>query len=203
MNERSATTRSGVNGRSPGRRFRTLIRSVQNGSREAAERLCRDYQSHILRVVRRRLMKRMRVRYDSLDLVHDVWLSFFAQPPKHHRFDSPDALIAYLERMTKNKVAEATQHAWRAKHSPDREVYVEALEDYPSRPGRQPTPSQIVAAKDEFERMLVGRPLYQKRILTLLHQGLSHQEIADKLQTNTKTVQRLIRRLTVDSTTHE
>src|SRR3954453_12188666 len=86
--------------------FRTLLDGVLAGRPEAADRFCHLYQSHILRVVRRRLMKQMRLRYDSADFVQDVWASFFAEPPKDHKFHSAHDLIAYLERMTQFKVGQ-------------------------------------------------------------------------------------------------
>ena len=62
-------------------------------------------------------------------------------------------------------------------------------------PGADPTPSQIVGAEDEFQRMLRGRTPVHQRILTLLREGMSRGEIAETLQTDEKTIWRLIRRL--------
>ena len=181
--------------------FRTLMRAMQQGSREAADRFCRDYQAHILRVVRRRLMKRLRVRYDSLDLVHDVWLSFFSRPPRDRRFLTPNALIVYLEHMTRNKVIETARHAWSRKQTPAREDAFANQDELAQR--RQPSPSQLLMVEEEFDRLLTALPPYQRRIVSLLRLGLSNSEIAQRLQTNPKTVQRLIRRLTREAVTHE
>ena len=60
---------------------------------------------------------------------------------------------------------------------------------------REPTPSQVAAAEDEWERMLRGRPPLHQSILHALRSGMTYREIADKLQTNEKTIQRLVRRL--------
>jgi DNA-directed RNA polymerase specialized sigma24 family protein len=82
--------------------FRTLMRGVLDGNPEAAERLCRDYQKSILRMVRHRLPDRLRTRFDSLDFVNDVWASFFADLPRHTRLDDPDSFAAYLIAMARN-----------------------------------------------------------------------------------------------------
>ena len=86
--------------------FKTLNARGSRGYSEAAERLCRDYQMQILRVVRRTLPRRMRVRFDSGDFVNDVWLSFFAHPPTDGRFEDSRDFVAYLARMARNKVGE-------------------------------------------------------------------------------------------------
>jgi RNA polymerase sigma-70 factor (ECF subfamily) len=171
------------------------MHDVLAGDRDAAARLCRSYQSHILRVVRHRLARRMRARFDSLDFVHDVWASFFANPPRDLHFDHPGALIAYLGRIAQYKVGEeGRRQTGRAK-----DIRRERPLEHPGRgpdalpPSRQPTPSQIVGAEDEWERMLHGRSPLHQRILLLLRGGLSHREIADRLQTNEKTIRRLLR----------
>jgi DNA-binding NarL/FixJ family response regulator len=46
--------------------------------------------------------------------------------------------------------------------------------------------------------MLRGRPPLHQRVLHALRSGLAYREIADKLQTNEKTIRRLVRRLDRD-----
>ena len=91
--------------------FRILIRGVLAGDAEASERLCRDYEKPILRVVRLTLIRRLRSRFDSLDFVNDVWASFFANPPREGQFENPESLIAYLVRMARNKTGEKRRNA--------------------------------------------------------------------------------------------
>lgn len=183
--------------------FRTLMRGVQRGSPEAAEQFCRTYQPHIIRVVRRRLMKRLRVRFDSLDLVNDVWLSFFSRPPRNRQFPTPIALIVYLEHMAQNKVIETAKQAWRQKNTPSREDGSDPPDGRANPPGRNPTPSQLLMAQEAFDRLLAGRPPHEQRILTLLREGLRHEDIARRMGTNAKTVQRLVRRIYRDTICHE
>ena len=60
-------------------------------------------------------------------------------------------------------------------------------------PARDASPSQIVGAEEQFEKMLHNRPSAHQRILTLLRDGMTYREIADHLNTSEKTVQRLVR----------
>jgi RNA polymerase sigma-70 factor (ECF subfamily) len=176
--------------------FRTLIRGVLAGDAEAGERLCRDYEAPILRVVRRTLLPHFRSRYDSLDFVNDVWASFFANPPQEARLEDPQALIGYLARMARNKIGEVRRSASTRKNDVNREMSLDVV-TRATRGGGLPapdaTPSQIVGAEDEFQHMLRNRSPLHRGILTLLRDGMTYREIADKLNTNEKTVQRLVR----------
>jgi RNA polymerase sigma factor (sigma-70 family) len=178
--------------------FQTLMRGVQAGDPAATDRFCREYERPILRVVRRTLLPQYRSRYDSLDFVNDVWASFFASPPRDARFDDPQALIAYLARMARNKIGEVRRQTAAAKNDLDREQPLEVA-GQGARDGALPapdaTPSQIVGAEDEFQRMLRDRSPVHQGILILLRQGMTYREIADRLNTNEKTIQRLIRRI--------
>src|SRR4051812_9273338 len=86
--------------------FAALMRRVNEGSQDAARELYDLYGSHILRVVRRRLSKELRSKFDSIDFVQDVWMSFFASPHGEGKFDRPEALIAYLVKIAHNKVVD-------------------------------------------------------------------------------------------------
>ncbi|HEY1376502.1 MAG TPA: sigma-70 family RNA polymerase sigma factor [Gemmataceae bacterium] len=187
--------------------FRTLMRDFLAGRQDAAERLCRDYQSAILRVVRRTLLPQLRPRYDSLDFVNDVWVSFFADPPRHAHFDTPQEFTAYLARMARNKIGEVRRKARAPKHDLAREKPIQIVSAAAGRdgglPAPEPTPSQIVGAEDEFQNMLRGRDPIQQRILTLLRQGMGYREVARRLNTHEKTIRRLVRQLDPEAPGHD
>jgi RNA polymerase sigma factor (sigma-70 family) len=176
--------------------FQTLIRGMLAGDPEASDRLCRDFEKPILRVVRQTLLQRHRSRYDSLDFVNDVWASFFANPPHEARFDDPEALIAYLARMARNKIGEARRNATTQKNDVEREQSLDVVTRATRGGGLaapDASPSQIVGAEDEFQNMLRNRSSVHQGILTLLREGMTYREIADRLNTCEKTVQRLVR----------
>ena len=68
-----------------------LMRSVREGSEDAARMLFDRYAPHIRRVVRRKLHQKLRPQFDSVDFVQDVWASFSRSkaskqalsPPRH------------------------------------------------------------------------------------------------------------------------
>ena len=58
-----------------------------------------------------------------------------------------------------------------------------------------PTPSEVAVAREKWMDIVGGtRPKHEK-ILLLLHEGYTHEEIAGLLGLNTKTVQRLVGKL--------
>jgi RNA polymerase sigma factor (sigma-70 family) len=179
-------------------RFRELINAVLRSDPVATEQFCREYQSHIIRIVRRRLMRRLRSKFDSIDIAQDVWKSFFADPPHHLRFKGPAAVLSYLEEMARRKVVRAHRQRTSAKCN----VRLEEPWPQPTAtsssagvPAPGPTPSEIVSGQEQWQQMVGRHPPRQQRLLTMLLEGLTHEEIARRLRTDVKTVQRLIRRL--------
>src|SRR5713101_9460007 len=84
--------------------FKQLLEAIQDGSEEAARTFLDKYGSYILKVIRRRLAPRLRSKFDSSDFLQDTWASFFRDPPPPDAFSDPEALLAFLAQMARNKV---------------------------------------------------------------------------------------------------
>src|SRR5262249_19172588 len=155
---------------------------------EAAQELLDRYGNHILRIVRRRLSRDLRSKFDSVDFVQAVWASFFADDPRERQFDCPDALIAFLVTIAQNKVISTVRkHLMTRRHNVNRERRFDnptILDELA--PGREPTPSQVAIANDEWRRMLTDLPANYQRILVLLREGRSHKDIAAELKLSEK-----------------
>jgi RNA polymerase sigma factor (sigma-70 family) len=178
--------------------FSLLMARVRGGCPDAAREVVRRYGGPLRRVLRRRLHHRLRPLYDSLDFSQDVWGSFF-RVSRACTFQGPDELIAYLSDMAYKKVADAYRHRLcTEKRNGCRE---EPL-PLPTEDGRgdepavsQPTPSQVAVANERWEDMLRGLPPEYQRMLELLREGYTHEEIAQNLGTYTKVIQRLLQKL--------
>ncbi len=178
--------------------FSMLIERMRAGSEEAARELFRRYGPHIIRVVRRRLTKRLRSKFDSQDFAQAVWASFFAMPPEACSFEHPEALAAYLEALARNKVIDVVrQRLMTDRYNVNREKSLEGSAAYEVRhlPDTEPRPSQLYLAEDEWERLLTAAPLHQRRILELLRDGVTPGEIAKELGVNRRTIRRLLLKL--------
>jgi RNA polymerase sigma-70 factor (ECF subfamily) len=178
--------------------FASLLDRLGKGSDGAARLLIDAYGPHILRVVRRRLSKQMRSKFDSIDFVQAVWTSFFARREEMGKFTRPEDMVAFLGAMAANKVIDEARTRTRTE---TRDVRREELLE----PGYarhdaalaapQPSPSEAVAIQDLWEAMLEGQPSHYRRMLQLRRSGLPYEEIARQLGVNAKTVRRVIEKI--------
>ena len=181
--------------------FRQLLERIRAGSPEAVQQFLQRYGRHILTVIRQKLNVQMRSVFDSLDFLQDVWTSFF-NGELDLKFHDPAALMRYLTQMARNKIAdEARKRLGGGKFGFQGEsslegsarAHAEGLADSGG------TPAELAAAKEEWNRLLAGRPFHHVRILQMLGEGHTHDEIAAALGLNEKTVYRLIQKITARS----
>jgi RNA polymerase sigma factor (sigma-70 family) len=179
--------------------FHTLMQKLLTGSDEAAQELFREYGPYLMHAIRRRLDKRIRSKFDSLDFAQDVWASFFAETPEKRSFNSPGELVAFLTKLAQNKVIDAVrQRTQTGKHNISREQSLDDSTrfDKSGLAGDQATPSQILMTQEEWVEFLRKQPLVYRRIFILLREGKTHVEIAQELGIHTKTVERVVYRAT-------
>jgi RNA polymerase sigma factor (sigma-70 family) len=175
--------------------FEMLLKQVQSGSEAAAWTLVETYGPHVLRSVRRLVDHRLRRRLDSQDFVQAIWASVFARPQKLLAMRQPEELIAYLAAITRNTVIdEARRQRDFKKRAVTRE---QSLEDATAAAGdelrcRQPRPSEIAIAREQWERLARDQPEHYRRIIALRLQGHTCQAIADQLGLSERTVRRVL-----------
>ena len=177
--------------------FRNLMDEVRSGSEDAAVRALELYGDHIYRAVRRKLNRALRPRFDSQDFVQAVWASFFRHRSQVVKFEGPDELIAFLTRVAGNKVIDECRHRLQTqKANVNRECSID--DDLPQGAvpiGREPAPSQVAIANEQWERMIEGLPARYRRMLELRAQGETQKRIAKLLGVDERTVRRVLRRL--------
>jgi RNA polymerase sigma factor (sigma-70 family) len=177
--------------------FEMLMERVRDGDEQAAEQVCREYTSHVIRVVRRRLPQKMRRRLDSGDVLQAVWASFFAIPAERFTFRTPKQLIEFLGRVAHNKVVDETRRCLGTdKRQLQRERRLEDAEcnELLGDP-RQPTPSKAILVEECWQELLRDQPSLVKDLLVLKRLGFTHDEIAGRLGLHAKTIQRRLRKL--------
>jgi RNA polymerase sigma factor (sigma-70 family) len=178
--------------------FRALLGRIKEGSQEAVQEFLQRYERPLYKVIRKRLAQRLRRQFDSDDLLQEVWKSFFALSPAELQFDTPEQLQAFLIEMACNKVVDAFRHRLETgkcninmEHSLDGSAggTVKGIA------APTPTPSAVVMAEEEWERLIRNQPAHYRQILIGLRQGKTHQEIARELGVNERTVRRLVDKL--------
>jgi RNA polymerase sigma factor (sigma-70 family) len=172
--------------------FDELMREVLAGSEDAAEVLFRDYGPYLIQAIRRKLSKRIRSKFDSLDFAQDVWASFFTGEPK--TFSTRAELVAFLTRVAENKVIDTTRRQLNThKHDVRRERSLDDSTRFDKEDlhAEGPTPSQIMMSKEEWRIFLNKQPLIYRRVFVLLRDGVTQEQIAAKLGISKRTVQRV------------
>jgi RNA polymerase sigma-70 factor (ECF subfamily) len=187
---------------SPDPQFEELIGRVRDGCPEAARELFERYGHYVRAVIRRRLHRRLRSVYDSLDFTQSVWASFLQLPPERYAFATPDDLVGFLARVAVNKVTDVfRQRVQTVKCRVTREVPLPepGEEDERSDGGlvntRDPSPSQAAIAGEQWERLMAGQSPEVRQVLELLRDGHTQREVARRLRVPYKMIQRVRQKL--------
>jgi RNA polymerase sigma-70 factor (ECF subfamily) len=180
--------------------FRELMSRVRDGSQDAARELVNRYQPYIIRVVRQRLSGKLRSKFDSDDFTQALWASFYEHRSEVGRFERPSALVAFLARMAKNKVAAEHRRYFQTqrRNTPERSLNGLAARSARSVRAPDPTPSEVVSVREQLDEVTRAQPEQHQRIIELLRRGANHAEIATELGLSKKTVQRVIHRIARD-----
>lgn len=179
--------------------FDQLMASVVAGSEEAIWQLAETYTPYIIRAVRQSLSPRLRSKLDSQDFAQTLWASLLLKRADLTRLKSPEQLIAYLARATKNKVVDKTRHFQTQKHDIDRE---ERLQDQVPESdhatvlySHDPTPSTTASLRERWNQILSNASERDRQILKLRLEGCTFDIVSVKLQINQATARRAIQRL--------
>lgn len=179
-----------------GGEFARLMERARAGSGDAAQELMGRYGPDVLRAVRRRLHKRLRSKYDSADLAQEVWASFFRGPLGRFHFATSTDLKRFLARMAGNKTADLFRaHRCikrRREHALDSHTVRHEVRDLA---GDLSSPSQALRDEEQWQQVCGRQSERVQRILLLLRQGKTYQEIARDLGMADRSVRRWVLRV--------
>jgi len=158
--------------------FRDLIRRVRAGDETAAAELVQHYEPYIRRAVRVRLVDpRLKRLIDSMDICQSVLASFFVRAALgQYELNTPDELLRLLVTMARNKLNNvvAKQRAERRDYRRNQRAGVEVA-------AAEATPSQVVAARELFEKFREGLSAEELQVAELRADGCEWTEIAARL----------------------
>jgi RNA polymerase sigma factor (sigma-70 family) len=176
--------------------FTQLMERARAGSDGAAQALVARYGPDVLRAVRRKLHKRLRSKFDSADLAQEVWASFFGGPLGRLPFATSTDLKRFLARMAGNKTADLFRaHCCikrRREHALDSHTVRHEVRGLV---GDVSSPSQALRDEEEWQQVCGRQCERVQRILLLLRQGKTYQEIARELGVADRSVRRWVLRV--------
>ena len=179
------------------RLFYDLLQGIKEGSEEAARQFLAHYGQYIRHVVRRHMIQKLRAKFDSEDFLQDVCVSFFSHPPGPERFSDPAALLGFLDKITRNKVTDAARQRLTQRRDVNRENSLDGSAQFAIENLRadDPTPSEVVAECESWEALDRGGHPNQKKLLHMLRNGYTQEEVARVLGLSVRQVQRLVQKL--------
>lgn len=177
--------------------FSSLLTRARSGESDATTRLLRTFEPEVRIMVRARLPKALRSRFDSMDFVQAVWQSVFAGDGLEGEFSEIDRFRGYLAGVAKHKVYEEYRRRTRTRKfdlGREEPLYVrkgdrEAVRDLPA---VGPTASQVVQADEVMERLVAGRTPLEVRIVRMRQEGRTFEEIAASTGLSDRSVRRTI-----------
>jgi RNA polymerase sigma factor (sigma-70 family) len=168
----------------------TLLAKLCQGDTAAAEMVVREYEPYLRMIVRRRLPRQLRAKFDSLDVVQSVWVHVLhGFRGGEWQFENVARFRAFLVKVTRNRLADRLRHFTT---SLKREQMIARDQGLLS---STPKPSEVAQAGDLWEKMLTICPTEHREILRLKRRGLPLAEIADRTGFHADSIRRIIRRV--------
>jgi DNA-directed RNA polymerase specialized sigma24 family protein len=178
--------------------FTDLMARAKSGDPGAIRVFLSRFEWEVQMMVRARLPRKLRGRFDSTDFAQSVWQSFFSDlREKWPDFENVQHLRAFLKGMVWNKVQEQHRRLTRTEKSNlerEERLYIRRGDrDVPREVvSPEPSPSQTVQADDRLLQLTAGRSPAEAAVIRLRRQGLTFDEIAALTGFNERTVRRFI-----------
>jgi RNA polymerase sigma factor (sigma-70 family) len=175
--------------------FAALMRRIREGSKEAFCEVIDRYGTMLQKSIHNRMSPSMRRAYDSEDFVQSVWAS--CKHLSRWCFPTPQALMAYLQRMALNHILDEER-----RRRPGRHAYTDAQSLTPADssfgnlevPSRQPGPITTVAHREMLQKMCEGLDETERCVIDLVQAGFTREEIARQVGKSSRTVGRMVGR---------
>jgi RNA polymerase sigma factor (sigma-70 family) len=176
--------------------FDALMNRLIAGDREAPQELVDRYGPHIVRSIRRRFRtQRMRTLYATEDCMQSVWASIFSDLERLRKLESPQQLINYLASVASNKLVDNNRRHSSQRNNVGLETSVDEHSEAFSIEAEDPSPSQMAAARDEWEHQTRRLSRREQTVLSLHLEGHSSDEIARKMDVTGRGIRHIIRNI--------
>jgi RNA polymerase sigma-70 factor (ECF subfamily) len=177
----------------PDEPLETLLQQMRAGDLRAAEQVLLAHEPLLRLIVRRHLSRRLRAKFDSLDVVQSVWVRVLRDFRQGGcRLDSTAHLRNFLVRLTRNCLTDRFRH-YRTSLAHEQVLG----EDGPAelKAAGQPRPSEVAQANELWRNLLAVCPPEHHELLRLRQQGLPLAVVAARTGLHEGSVRRILRQL--------
>jgi DNA-directed RNA polymerase specialized sigma24 family protein len=166
----------------------SLVERLSTGDAEAIEQAFQAHEQYLRMIVRRQLSRCLRAKFDSIDIVHSVWVRLLPGFREGRwRFGNARELRAFLVKATRNHLINRVQH-----------VSLEVRCERGLTPARrfhfskQPPPDDGLVAEELWQQLVVRCPPVHRELLRLKRQGASLDQIAARTGLHKSSVRRIL-----------
>jgi RNA polymerase sigma-70 factor (ECF subfamily) len=168
-----------------------LITLAKEGDKTALNHLCGVYSERVRRIIRLRMGGELRSKLESMDLVQDA-LIYACKDLGKFNYKNEGDFLRWLSKIAENRIRDNLDklHAGRRDIRKEIPILDNILTKEEGRvqvfePARQTTPSMILSQKEDLDKLERAieklKPEYREVIILAKIEGLSYQEIGDKL----------------------
>ncbi len=183
---------------------RQLVTLAQDGDHSALDQLYRVYGERVRRIVRLRMGKELRPRLDSMDLVQDALVSALGGLGQF-TYENEGDFLRWLAKIAQNTLRDNLDKLYTHKRDIRKEVRLVNNEQSTTGafiasagPVDAVTPSVIMSRKEDLDRLEEAidalKPEYKEIIVLTKIEGLSYQEIGQRLGKSNEAVRKLVSR---------
>lgn len=173
------------------KRTQELVAQAQEGDASALDQLCGVYAERVRRIVRYRMGPELRSHLESMDLVQEALVEAVMDLDQFV-YSSEGDFLRWISRIVENTIRDHVDKAHAAKRDIRKQVPLDRAAGPASRSSRDAclpavttTPSAVLSLREDLDRLEKAmdrlKPEYQEVIVLAKIEGLSCQEISDKL----------------------
>ena len=173
------------------RKTQQLVSLAKQGDRSALDQLYGVYGERVLRIIRLRMGSELRSKLESMDLVQDVLMSALGDLGGFTYTNEGD-FLRWLGKIAENRIRDNLDKLHAGKRDIRKEIPLNdcasTSRDDPDRipqPARNTTPSVILSRREDLDKLEKAidelKPEHREVIVLAKIDGLSYQEIGDRL----------------------
>ena len=184
-----------------------LVALAKEGDPSALNQLCSIYGERVRRIIRFRMDRKLRPKFDSVDVVQDA-LILALGGLESFTYKNEGDFLRWLSRIAENRLGDILDRFHADKRDIRKEIpfkkrgaSTEGVFTGPADPMGMTTPSVIVTRKEEFDALekamdALSPELREVIVLTRI-EGLSYRDAGERLGKSSDAVRRLVLRAMV------